>query len=75
MKLKTIASFIDPKYKESSICESCGDEFTCGATLKGCWCMKVNLTDEVREKLKTKFNDCLCPNCLEKLTSAETSAS
>lgn len=68
MKLKKALGFISEKYKEPSVCEQCGSEFTCGASLHGCWCMKVELTDETREELKSKFNDCLCPNCLEKLS-------
>ncbi len=29
--------------------------------------MKVDLSDETREQLKSEFKDCLCPECLEKL--------
>ena len=71
MKLKKALGFISEKYKEPSLCEGCGEEFVCGASLKGCWCMKVDLTDENREELKSKFKDCLCPNCLEKLAKVE----
>lgn len=67
MKLQDVAGFIDPKYKVPSVCESCGEEFTCGASIKGCWCMKVTLSDETREEMKKEFNDCLCPDCLAKL--------
>ena len=35
--------------------------------LKGCWCMNLKLTDDARNELKSKFNDCLCQQCLEKL--------
>lgn len=71
MNLKNALGFISEKYKTPSVCESCGEEFTCGATLKGCWCMNVELTDETREKLKSEFKNCLCKKCLEKFNSAE----
>jgi hypothetical protein len=66
MKIKNALGLISEKYKEPSICERCGNEFICGATISGCWCMKVDLTDDARAELKSKFNDCLCQNCLEK---------
>ncbi len=68
MKAKNVLGFISEKYKEPSVCESCGEEFLCGATLKGCWCMNVELTEEARTDLKTKFEKCLCKNCLEKVS-------
>ncbi|MCB1024300.1 MAG: cysteine-rich CWC family protein [Acidobacteria bacterium] len=67
MKLKNIAGFIAPQLKEPSVCESCGEEFICGASIKGCWCMKADLSDATRQQLKKEFKDCLCPECLEKL--------
>lgn len=71
MKLKQALGFISEKYKDPSTCESCGESFICGATIKGCWCIKVELTDEDRKQLKAKFKDCLCPDCLEKISSAK----
>ncbi len=68
MKLKKATGFISEKYKEPSICESCGEEFVCGANLQGCWCMNVKLSDENRTELKSKFKDCLCPKCLEEIS-------
>lgn len=65
MKFKKFIGFVSEKYKEPKVCESCGEEFTCGATLKGCWCFNLELTEESRKNLKTKFNKCLCKNCLE----------
>ena len=63
-------SFVSVKYKEPSVCESCNEQFICGATITGCWCMKIKLSAEVRQELKAKFNDCLCQNCLEKYASS-----
>ena len=76
MKLKKALGFISLKYKDPSVCESCGEEFICGATLKGCWCMEIELTEENRNELKSKFRNCLCRNCLEKSAAvSETSES
>ena len=48
------------------VCESCGKEFSCGASLRGCWCSEIELTDETRASLKACYSDCLCRDCLEK---------
>lgn len=53
------------------ICESCGDEFGCGAELKSCWCMDLKLTDETRADIKTRFETCLCKKCLEKVSTEQ----
>lgn len=66
MKLKTALGLISEKYKDPSVCEECGEEFTCGATVMGCWCTELKLTDEARAKLKSKYQKCLCRNCLGK---------
>lgn len=71
MKLKNAPGFISPKYKEPLVCQSCGEEFVCGATLKGCWCMEIELSDEIRQSLKSQFRNCLCRNCLEKYAASE----
>lgn len=52
------------KYKDPSVCESCGEEYICGATVMGCWCMSVKTSDEARAEMKQKFTKCLCPKCL-----------
>ena len=64
-----------------SICESCGEQFGCGAKLDGCWCSDVKLADNTAEILQETFDKCLCPKCLEnysskpfgKITNAEVS--
>lgn len=55
--------FKEPK---PSICDSCGEEFGCGAKLDGCWCADVKVSEETSERLKNTFKGCLCPDCLEK---------
>jgi len=47
-------------------CEACGNDFTCGASLKGCWCAEITLSGEDRAELKARYSDCLCRQCLEK---------
>jgi hypothetical protein len=66
MKLKDALGFVSLKFKQPSVCESCGNEFTCGATIRGCWCADIKLSDETRQDLRSKFKDCLCRDCLEK---------
>ena len=45
------------------ICPKCGKEFECIHSVD-CWCVKVKLTDEARQRLKV-YNNCLCKECLE----------
>jgi len=56
-------------------CESCGEPFNCGVSLKGCWCSEIELTATDRATLKSKFKDCLCRNCLQKIASNAESTS
>ncbi|NNE99161.1 MAG: cysteine-rich CWC family protein [Pyrinomonadaceae bacterium] len=67
MNLKKPLGMFSEQYKEPLHCESCGGEFICGATIRGCWCMKVKLSDETRADIKSKFERCLCPKCLEQI--------
>lgn len=71
MKIKGAPGFVSEKYKTPSVCESCGDEFVCGASLRGCWCMEIELSDEARADLKTRFDKCLCRDCLEKTAAMD----
>ncbi|MBX7222029.1 MAG: cysteine-rich CWC family protein [Blastocatellia bacterium] len=71
MKLKTLAAFFNPDLREPIICEACGNPFQCGASIKGCWCMHVTVSAEVRAELKKHFTHCLCPHCLERFAQGE----
>lgn len=53
------------KVKKSSTCESCGVDFGCGASQNSCWCFDLKLTDEAKDEVAKRFNDCLCPSCLK----------
>jgi len=53
-------------------CAKCGIEFTC--ELKhDCWCSKIELTKEQRVQLKNQYLDCLCNNCLIKISENKKS--
>jgi hypothetical protein len=51
-------------------CEACGKDFVCGVSLKGCWCSEIKLDDETRTDMRSKYKDCLCRECLEKLRTS-----
>jgi len=53
-------------FSRERVCEACGNGFSCGASLSGCWCSEVPLSDETRTELRAAFHDCLCRSCLEK---------
>jgi len=67
-KLRQIAGLVSPRLAGSVNCEACGKDFSCGASLQGCWCSEINLSDELRAELKAKYRDCLCRECLERLS-------
>jgi len=51
------------------VCESCGNNFSCGASLSGCWCSEIKLSEEARAELKRRYRDCLCRECLERIAT------
>lgn len=67
MKVRSLVQFIHPGWRDGSVCEACGNEFVCGATLTGgCWCSEIKLTDEIRARLRQLYKSCLCRDCLER---------
>jgi hypothetical protein len=60
-----------PQFRKPSTCEACGEVFTCGATLSGCWCAEINLSDEARSLLRSRYQSCLCRACLENFAEGE----
>jgi hypothetical protein len=54
------------------ICESCGEEFSCGASVGECWCFDVELKAETSVELREDFKNCLCENCLRKSATNNT---
>jgi hypothetical protein len=57
---------------QKMICESCGEEFSCGVNVGNCWCFAVELKGEILTQLRENFKDCLCENCLRKLATNNT---
>jgi len=71
--LRKLAVLMSPRLSRELVCESCGNSFTCGASLSGCWCGEIKLTGEARTALRERYRDCLCRECLERLaTPAQT---
>ena len=66
MKGKNLLSYVVPSLRPNQRCEACGEEFHCDASLAGCWCSEVKLTDAARADLRAKYRGCLCRSCLEK---------
>jgi hypothetical protein len=70
MKQRKLAVLVSPRpVCEASVCESCGAEFSCGASLEGCWCSELKLSEAARAELRTRFSRCLCRACLERYAS------
>ena len=71
MKLRKLAGIILPIWREPSTCEACGAQFACGASLSGCWCAEIKLSDSVRDELRARYRRCLCRACLEGFAAGE----
>jgi len=67
-ELRKLAGLVVPILREASVCEACGNEFACGASLRGCWCSEIKLSDEARAELKGRYTNCLCRECLVKMS-------
>jgi hypothetical protein len=53
------------------ICPVCKNSFECKAgSMERCLCTTVTLSEDVRDYLRTRFDDCLCIECL-KMSKAE----
>jgi hypothetical protein len=72
--LSKLGNALSQALTRERVCESCGSEFSCGASLKGCWCSEINLSDETRTELRGLYRDCLCRDCLEKVSAKEAPA-
>ena len=64
--LRRALGYVSLRWKEPSTCEGCGDQFTCGATLTGCWCMHVKVTADARANLRARYRHCVCRACLDR---------
>ena len=72
MKLRQVAGIFSKRWREPAVCEACGGGFDCGASLKGCWCSAVKLSDETRAELRAQYRYCLCRGCIEKFAVGKT---
>ncbi|MCS6293128.1 MAG: cysteine-rich CWC family protein, partial [Nitrospira sp.] len=43
--------------------------FSCGGYQ--CWCGKVGITESQMDWIAGQYKDCLCPGCLEKVSTGE----
>ncbi len=68
-RLKRFAAVLSPRWREPSTCEACGNQFMCGATLGGCWCWEIKLSEAQRAELKDRYRSCLCGECLRNVAS------
>jgi hypothetical protein len=71
MALRELAGLVLPQLREPVVCEACGVSFTCGATLAGCWCTEIKLSAATRAHLRSRYERCLCRECLEKFAEGE----
>ena len=69
MNLRNVVGVVLPVLKEPAVCEACGGGFVCGASLAGCWCAEVKLSEEVRAELRARYKSCLCRGCLERFAA------
>ncbi|KAF0250106.1 MAG: hypothetical protein FD167_495 [bacterium] len=67
MKLKKLIGYFSPSLRETQKCEACGQGFICGASVMGCWCSKIKLSQTTLTDLRSRYKHCLCQSCLEKL--------
>lgn len=51
---------------ETFVCESCGENFSCGSKIGQCWCFDVEINEGTLTKLQKDFKSCLCGKCLKK---------
>lgn len=49
---------------ETKVCESCGEEFGCGAGSETCWCFDLEVSTTATAAIAEKYSECLCPKCL-----------
>ena len=64
--VSNVLAWLSPRWRTPSPCEACGEVFTCGASLTGCWCMKVKVSGEARVRLRERYTKCICRACLER---------
>ena len=66
MIIQTLKEIIGTEQRPPRQCEACEQPFVCGASLKGCWCWAVKLSDAARQQMRAQYKECLCPDCLQR---------
>jgi hypothetical protein len=56
-------------FEKEKRCAKCGKTFACGGLL-GCWCRDVRLDAATLARLKERYADCLCPDCLTAMAAS-----
>ena len=51
------------------VCERCRQPFECGQY--GCWCGRFGVTEQQMDAISARFRDCLCRDCLSRVTRGE----
>lgn len=49
----------------------CQAVVTSDAEATNCWCSEIRLSEAARVDLQTRYQGCLCKNCLLKFTASE----
>lgn len=53
-------------------CEKCGQEFECKPEdISNCQCASILLTENARKLIAANYTDCLCSNCLKKISEEQ----
>ena len=56
--------------KAIKTCERCGDRCECNAAdIENCDCRTVKVSNEVRDRIRLDYRDCLCVKCLKEVFS------
>ena len=66
MKLRILAARLLRRKPVRQVCEACGCEFACAASLDSCWCTEIQLSETARARLRERYRHCLCRDCLER---------
>jgi len=71
IKLWSFAARFVPGWRKQTKCPGCANQFSCGATLAGCWCSEIKLDEKTRAELSSKYSGCLCRRCLESFSETQ----
>jgi len=74
-ELRKLVGLFSSRLAGQPVCESCGNEFSCGVSLHGCWCSELKLSPETRANLRSRYRGCLCRACLEQVAESEVATS